>query len=147
MTSFKHVPPGKGPQFSVIGGDVVTLKAIGTETEQSYTVIETVTPPDAGPPRHVHHRHDETFYIVDGELEFTAGDATVHATAGSFLIAPRGIPHQFRNVGQQAAKLLIIIRPSGFEQFIEEFAELPTDAPPDFGKMAEIAARHGIEFV
>jgi mannose-6-phosphate isomerase-like protein (cupin superfamily) len=143
----KHVPPGAGPMFRVIGGDILTVKAAAEDTGGSFTLFETTVPPNGGPPPHIHHREDESFYVIDGEITFTVGDRTVHATPGTFLWAPRDIPHRFRNTGTTDAKMLIIVRPSGFERFIEELSRLPVDGAPDLAGMAAVAERYGLEFV
>lgn len=143
----KHLPAGQGPQFNVIGGDQITIKAASEDTEGAFTLIETVTPAGAGPPPHVHRREDEIFYVLEGCFEFHVGKETIRAAPGSVVMAPRNIPHRFQNTGDEPGKLLIVCQPAGFEKFVEEFAALPADQPPDFGKMAEIGQRHGIEFV
>jgi len=125
----------------------VTIKLTGKETDGAYTLLETVTPPGMGPRTHMHSREEETFCIVKGDLEFTIRGKTIRPRPGDVLIAPIGVPHVFRNIGQTPAKMMIVCRPAGFEHFVEEFAQVPPDAPPDFPRMAAIAARHGIEFL
>lgn len=142
-----HVATGAARSFHVIGGDVITLNLTGEQTNGALTVLETVTPPGAGPPPHVHHRESETFYIIESEFEFSLPGRTIRAKPGDVVHAPKDVPHCFRNVGASQGKLLIVVQPSGFENFVVEFAALPPDAPPDLQKMAEIAARHGIEFL
>jgi quercetin dioxygenase-like cupin family protein len=143
----KYMAPGEGPVFHVLGGDVVTVKAVSADTGGSVAVFETLVPSQGGPPPHVHHREDEAFYIVEGEFEFRVGDREVRAITGSFLWAPRDIPHRFRNVGPATGKLLIVVRPAGFERFIEEFSRLPPDVPPDPKAMRAVAQKHVLEFV
>jgi len=143
----KYVVPGGGDTFNVIGGDQITIKVGGEDTEGAFTAIETITPPQAGPPPHVHEREDETFYILDGEFEFRIGGSITRAKSGSFLMAPRRIPHRFQNVGDTPGKLLVVCQPAGFEKFVEEFATLPPDQPPDMEKMVAIGQKFGIEFV
>jgi hypothetical protein len=85
--------------------------------------------------------------VIEGTIDFTVGGQTIHATPGTFLWAPRDIPHRFRNVGAAAAKMLVIVRPAGFEQFIEELSRLPVDGLPDLAGMAALAAKYGLEFL
>lgn len=143
----KHLPAGEGRTFRVIGGDVITCKAAAEDTDGSYSVFETETPPGCGPPPHVHHREDESFYVLRGEFEFVVGDEKTRAAAGSFLTAPRDIPHVFQNAGNEPGRLLVIVRPSGIEKFFEEFSRIPPDAPPDLEKMSAVAAKYGLEFL
>jgi quercetin dioxygenase-like cupin family protein len=141
------VKAGDGRQFNVLGGDQITIKATGAETDQQATVLETIVPPRGGPPRHKHANESETFYIVEGDFEFEMDGQRVQASTGDFLVAPRGVPHQFKNVGNEPGKLLIVCQPAGFEGFVEAFAQIPVDQPPDPAKMAEIGTRFGIEFL
>ena len=143
----RFVPAGEGTRFDVLGGDEVTVKATASDTGGAMTVLETVVPAGAGPPRHVHTRESETFYVLEGDFEFEVDGQKTNASPGAFLIAPPNLPHSFRNVSDRPGKLLVVVQPGGFEEFIEKFASLPTDQPPDMAKMAEIGAEHGLTFL
>lgn len=69
------------------------------------------------------------------------------AAPGDVVFAPRDVPHTFRNVGPAPGRVVILVQPAGFEHFLEEFATLPPDQPPDFARMGAIAAKYGLEFV
>jgi quercetin dioxygenase-like cupin family protein len=86
-----------GPTFTMLG---TTMRLIATAagTGGRCTVIEQVTPPGWDPPRHVHSREDEIFYILDGSYELHVGDERRTVSAGATAILPRNIPHGFRNV-------------------------------------------------
>ena len=143
----KHMPPGDGKSWHLLGGDFVTVKATGADTAGDCSVFETTTPPGCGSPPHVHRREDELFYVLDGEFEFQVGPRTIRAGQGSFLIAPRDIPHRFQNAGATPGKLLIVVTPPGIEKFFEDLATLPLDAPPPPEKLAEYAETFGIEIL
>src|SRR5207248_359900 len=78
------------------------------------------------------------------------GDDEFKAPAGSFAFAPRGIPHAFR-IDSPATKLLLLITPgaAGHEELFRAIGEParrhsvppPPAAPPDFARLAELAAR------
>jgi mannose-6-phosphate isomerase-like protein (cupin superfamily) len=105
------------------------------------------------PPLHVHHRDDEAFYVLDGELSlFVAGEQLVLAT-GQAALAPRGVPHSYR-VESEEAHWLVITTPAGFESFVREVAEPaaaeelpPAGRPRDPAVLAQAAARVGIEIL
>jgi mannose-6-phosphate isomerase-like protein (cupin superfamily) len=143
----KYLSPGQGTSYRVLGGDVVTIKVTGADSAGAFTMIETVTPPDAGPPLHRHMREEETFFVLEGSFVFHVGDRRIMAGQGSLLVAPRGVPHRFVNVGSSPGRLLVIIRPGGFENFIREIATLPLNEPPDPAKMKAIGDAHGLEFL
>ncbi len=114
-------------------GTVFEVKATGKETGGAFSLIEEINPPGDGPPLHIHMDEDETFYILEGEVTFAVGEKTMRAAPGTFVFAPRGIPHTYKVEGDQPARMLTTIVPAGFEQF---FIELGTPAhefklPPD----------------
>ena len=62
------------------------LIATAVGTGGRYAVIEQVTPPGWGPPRHIHSREDEIFYILDGSYELHVGDERRTVSAGASAI-------------------------------------------------------------
>jgi quercetin dioxygenase-like cupin family protein len=87
----------EGGKVLHILGDTLTIKVSGEETNGEFAIIHEVSPPQGGPPLHVHHREDEAFYVLDGEYEVQFGDRTIPAVPGSFIFAPRDIPHAFKH--------------------------------------------------
>jgi mannose-6-phosphate isomerase-like protein (cupin superfamily) len=67
---------------------------------------------------HVHADEDDAFYILEGELTFVLGDEEVSAPAGTFVLAPPGVEHGFRNDGAEPARILNIHAPAGFDRRI-----------------------------
>jgi mannose-6-phosphate isomerase-like protein (cupin superfamily) len=66
---------------------------------------------------HVHDDHVDSFYILEGEAEFTLGDETVRATPGTFVAVPAGIVHGFRSVGDVDLRIVNVHAPNtGFAQ-------------------------------
>ncbi len=67
---------------------------------------------------HVHDGEDDAFYILEGELTFTfSGDEAI-ATPGTFVLAPSGVSHGFRNDGRVPVRMLNIHAPAGFDRRI-----------------------------
>lgn len=141
------IPTSSGRTVTVLGGDIITFKVTAAETAGAFSVLETITPPGGGPPPHVHEREDETFYVLEGEFQFQIGKESTVAGPGTMVLAPRGIPHAFRNTGLTPGKLLVVVSPGGFERFMQEFSELPANAPPDMAKLAAMGRKHGIKFL
>lgn len=124
--------PGEGKSFWVLG-DLYTFKVVGGDTGGSFAMLEVEVQPQNGPPPHIHHREDETFYITGGEFSFLHGDQTFRATAGSFVHIPKGTLHTFKNVGTSWGRFVVVITPAGFEELIEEIGEPVLDkstSPP-----------------
>src|SRR3954447_17697356 len=102
-------------------------------------------------PLHRHLHEDEAFYVLDGDIVALAGDEEHHATPGSALFLPRGVPHAFM-VTSESARLLIITAPTGFEQFVREagipvHGQAPTRWEFDLGRMMGPAQAAGVEIL
>ena len=142
LQAFKAVFPLEGTRLTMMS-ETIHIRLKGEETDGAYSVIEDVTPPQAGPPLHVHSREDETFYVVEGEYEIQVGDSIVRATPGTYLYAPRDVPHSFKNISQQTGRLLIVFSPPGFEHFFEEVDAMAKAGPPALEDVVKLAARYG----
>ena len=135
-------------------GVLATIKASSETTDGRVAVIEHLAPQGAGSPLHVHHNEDEWFYVTEGELSFWVGGRLIDATQGSFVYGPRGIPHTFTVTSSQA-RFLLVTEPAGFERFMRALSEPalsltippPATEPPDFARLAAVAAEHGIEIL
>jgi mannose-6-phosphate isomerase-like protein (cupin superfamily) len=147
--------PGQGAQRWWLGG-LATIKATGKDTGGLYTLVEVMDPEGAEGPLHVHHREDEGFWVLEGEVTFRIGERMLKASAGSFVFGPKGVPHTYR-VDVGPARLLFILSPAGFEELIyatSEPAATPTLPPPgdpptdeEMAHVARIAARFGAEIL
>ncbi len=153
----KHVPAGTGPLYWG-AGDKVTFLVTGAESGGSCFIIEVTVPPGGGPPLHIHHFEDESFYLLQGTLTIQAGAGTFQASPGDFMHIPRGTAHTFRNDGKVDAKMIVMVSPAGpagLARFIEESFFPATDrsaVPPLLTedlmrRMAAAAPRNGFEFV
>ena len=119
-------------------GGLATVKATGKETDGRYTLIEIFEPEGEGP-LHVHHREDEGLFIIEGELTFRIGEKTIKASPGSFVFGPKDVPHTY-TVDSGPAKLLFVLSPAGFEEFVyatSELAKERTLPPPPEGQPSE----------
>lgn len=156
MMSEKNQPtlrkPPEGRTVAVVG-DVYRFLATGEDTNGLYALWEAVVPPGGGPPRHVHSREEEGFYVLEGEITFTVNGERVVATAGTFANMPVGTPHSFKNESDRPAKMLISVAPAGLEQmFFEVGVTLDEGAttalPPtheEIERLLAAAPRYGIE--
>lgn len=134
--------PGEGTHLDVLG-DVITLLISGRQTNGAFTVLSETSPPGGGTPLHTHHNEDEALYVLKGEYEIRCGDRTFRAGPGSFVFAPRDMPHKVTNVSAGPSTLLGIVSPAGFEGFWEEISRIPP--PPDMDKVLAIAAKYKLE--
>jgi mannose-6-phosphate isomerase-like protein (cupin superfamily) len=132
-------------------GSILELVIDGDQTGGSYAVAEDRSFPGFGPPPHVHTNEDEAFYVIEGEYVFGSDETEVHAGPGTFVHAPKGHLHWWRNVGEGPGRHLEIFVPAGLERMFQEVGE-PVDAPkaapppPDPQRLLEAAPRYGVEF-
>jgi quercetin dioxygenase-like cupin family protein len=61
---------------------------------------------------HSHRDHVDSFYVLEGEAEFTLGDEVIHAGAGTWVAVPIGVVHGFRNAGDGELRILNIHAPN-----------------------------------
>lgn len=137
---------GEGQRLNVLG-DNQRVILTGEDTGGKYALIENFNPPGIGIPLHLHQNEDETFHVLEGEVEFQLGDEVVQAIAGTTVYLPRNTPHAFTIVGEAPAKMLIMLMPAGLEKYFEELSQLASDTPPDMEKLMAISARYGIELL
>ncbi len=74
-------------------GVLVTYKIPSHRTGGAYALFEVATQPGTGPPPHIHHREDESFYVLKAEYEFLIGGETLRAGAGSLIHVPAPPSH------------------------------------------------------
>ena len=143
-----------GRVFSVVG-DRYHFLVTGEESGGAFAMMEFLVPPQHGPPPHVHHREDEVFYVIEGEFTFTVAGQTIHATSGRTLYGRRNVPHTFKNTGDKAGRMIVVVTPAGLEKF---FAEIGTPlaspqtapvepTPADFQRLLAVAPRYGLEII
>ncbi len=88
------------------------------------SLLEIEVAPGGGATLHFHRGQSDSFYVLEGELEFSVGEEIVTATAGAYVLAPPGLVHGFRNVGTEPARALNIHTPGGFAEYRRELAEI-----------------------
>ena len=66
----------------------------------------------------------DSFYVLEGEVEFHVGDEVVHGTPGTYVLAPPNVVHWFRNVSDEPVRMLNLHTPGGFAQYRRELQEL-----------------------
>jgi quercetin dioxygenase-like cupin family protein len=130
----------------------IAILASTSHTSGAVGAVEVAGPGGAVPPLHVHHREDEAFYVLEGDMAFVCdGDWTI-AGPGTYVFGPRNIPHGFKVQGTSPARMLLLCAPGGFEQFALELSEpepapgVPP-APPDMAKLATVAAKYRIDIL
>lgn len=136
-------PPGSGKVVGVLGSRS-TFKVLSEQTGGAYAILEQQVMPGHGPPLHVHRHETEIFYILEGTFAFTLGGRTIEAPAGTTAVAPRDIPHTFRNTGTDTGRLLLTVIPGRFADYFLDVDNLPEG---DHEAIKAMAARYGVEIL
>jgi quercetin dioxygenase-like cupin family protein len=138
-------------------GGLAEIKATAADTGGQMTIVEVTEHPGAEAPLHVHHRDDEGFWLLEGDVTFEVGGETIEASAGDYVFGPRDIPHRF-TVGDRGCRMLFIMVPGGMEDLIRATSEpaasrtLPPPAeeepsPEELQGLKAIIRQHGYELL
>jgi quercetin dioxygenase-like cupin family protein len=112
--------PDRGTaQHLGVVGDTYTILLSGSDTAGRFTLIDMHVPPGGGPPPH-RHDFEETFILLDGELQATFRGEKRIVRAGETIHIPANAPHQFHNASSKAVRMLCICSPAGQEEFFKE---------------------------
>lgn len=114
-------------------------------------VLEMDLPAGSSPPLHIHDDLDDTWYILDGQMVVRCGDEELFVGAGHWVSMPRGVPHTFRVVGEEGARILLVHDNPSFRDFIRDVSS-PAAARvvpiqplfPPMEELARIAASHDV---
>jgi mannose-6-phosphate isomerase-like protein (cupin superfamily) len=145
-----------GRELRWFGNTLVSVNLSSSAGADGIAVIEHWMPFGEAPPLHVHHREDEIFHILEGEMRFRVGDNDFVAAAGETLIARKGIPHAFRVESVAGARCLTITRGADFETMVKAAsrpaatAGLPESATPTpemIDMLVRICAENQIDIV
>jgi quercetin dioxygenase-like cupin family protein len=135
-------------------GQLAIIRATAADTHGQFTLVEVTCGPGYQAPLHVHHREDEAFWILEGDLTLQIGESTIEAGAGDYAFGPRDIPHRY-TVGTKGCRMLFIVTPGGFEGLVRDMSQpaasrtLPpaSDAEPDMEQIRAIAIKHNCELL
>jgi quercetin dioxygenase-like cupin family protein len=128
------------PHLGIVG-DTYTILLSAADTAGKFCLIDMFVPPNGGPPPH-RHDFEETFTLLDGELEATFRGQKRTVRAGDTIHIPANAPHQFHNVSAKPARMLCICAPAGQEEFFREFGAVVstrTTPPPPLDPAAQAA--------
>ena len=100
-------------------GDTYTITVSGNDTNERFCVIDMHIPPGGGPGPH-RHDFEETFILLEGEIEVTFRGKKAIVRAGDTVNIPSNAPHQFHNASTGPARMICICSPAGMDRFFIE---------------------------
>jgi mannose-6-phosphate isomerase-like protein (cupin superfamily) len=131
-----------GAPIRFVGKETFVKLAAGTGPSP-ISILEDVSPAHHGPPLHKHD-FEEFFYILTGEFLFELDGKQFQSHPGDFIHAPSGVPHVFQNITDREAKMLIVVRPGGIENYFAELAEREMADPGNVAALRGIGTRYGV---
>src|SRR5262249_12013219 len=126
-----------GPWYDGTPGERIAIRVSSADTHGIYAVVESIAAPGCATPLHLHRTEEEHFTIVTGHYRFQVDDKIFDLPAGTTLSVPKNAPHSWRNISDEPGRLIVVIRPGGFEQCIKTIRNSPVE------KLEEIAASYG----
>lgn len=142
------------PEHDVVWwqGNHFTIKGRADHTGGALGLAEARMWPGMATPLHVHHREDEAFYILDGQVRFRLGVEEFTAEPGDFVFGPREVPHCFK-VLDIGARMLVLLTPAGMEHMFVE-GGIPvcdsSEPPPqdyDMERVVALARKYGWDVI
>ena len=134
-------------------GHLMSILISSKDTNGSFSLIHGYEIKGLEPPPHIHTKEDESFYILDGEINYTVDKEVFNGKRGDWIFLPRNIQHSFQ-VQSDQAEVLIHLSPGGFEEYFKEMSE-PAKAliipprpqgPPDVKRIIATASKYGVKF-
>lgn len=145
-----------GRELRWFGNTLVSVNLSSSAGADGIAVIEHWMPFGEAPPLHVHHREDEIFHILEGEMRFRVGNRELVARAGETVLAPKGIAHAFRVQSAIGARCLTITRGADFETMLRavsrpashpDLPEATAPTPEMIDMLVRICAENQIDIV
>lgn len=144
VKSYAYVPPKGGPNYDW-SADHTFVKVSAADTGGQYTLMEDNLKANFALGLHLHRSHAETFYILEGSVDFYVDGDWMTAVPGTCLHVPPGIEHAcIMADGCDAARMLMIFQPAGFDLFLAELAQMDEADFADKAKMAALNAKYDI---
>ncbi len=127
--------PGEG-QILIASG--LTLRVGSAQNGGAFEIIELGG--TGNPPPHVHHDHDECFYIIRGTFTFTLGKEELEAPTDSIVYVPRNTPHAFMH--SEGARAIVIVFPAQLEGFFRQLGAGLAAGRSETDLRAELAGKY-----
>src|SRR5581483_2584421 len=100
------------PAVMGVWGVQVRVLLDGRQSGGQYSIVDYLALPGApGPALHYHRQMEESFHIMQGQMQFQIGEKRIAATTGMFVHVPAGVPHAFWNATKEPARMTVTFGP------------------------------------
>ena len=146
---------GQGPGTWAMGSLFEHLVS-ADQTDGRLGMSLVTQPPGTATPVHRHTREAEALLVLEGRVDYLAGEELHHLGDGDFLYLPLGVPHAFRVRGSTAARVVSLTVPGGLMGLYDEVG-VPADdlrlpgpgegrsMPEEIARWNEVGPRYGLE--
>lgn len=141
MTNFNE-----DPEVMFWNGVAYKIILSAEDSGADMSIVDSLSPPNSGPPRHIHHAEDELFVILTGHVLLWVEGEECLKGPGEAAFVPRGKEHTFKVVSDVPCRHLVILTPGGFENFFADMAAGQFAIPGDMPAIIESATRHNLTF-
>ncbi len=136
--------PDDQPSPLNIVGEEITILSSNSESSD-YELFLQEGPEGSGPPPHSHN-WDESFYVINGNIEFGYDDKNLIATQGTLVHLPAGTVHWFRFGSGGGRMFSITGQKSNAANFFTDLADTIPSGKPELDKLKLVADRNGVTF-
>lgn len=143
MRAAKFLASGEGDSFQMLT-HTFTSKVTAEDTKRKWVMYEASDTVGNGAPIHS-HPWEETFYVLEGELDIQLGERRVIAETGSSIYFPKNVVHSF-TVRSETARLLVIL-PGFADAFYRDVSKEISTLPPNEDKFQAIASKHKVQLI
>lgn len=146
------IPAGEGERM-MAGDTLFTFLTDSRQSEGKFLALMTDGPKGHRIPNHLHEKHTETFFCLNGCVSMTAGDKQVCLRPGDFLHVPARTPHTFQITGNNT-RFIQFHAPGLNEPFFrymcdpcEEYTFLQPPPPFRFDRVLQHLAELDVKFL
>ncbi len=148
---------GEGPGTWAMGSLFEHLVG-ASDTSGAIGMSMVTQPPGIATPLHRHTKEAEALFVLEGRIDYRAGEELHELSDGDFLYLPLGLPHAFRIRGVKPARFLALTTPGGLMGLYDEVGvpaaavRLPGEGEglamdEEIGRWNEVGPRYGLEVI
>jgi mannose-6-phosphate isomerase-like protein (cupin superfamily) len=127
-------------------GEESRIRVGPADSEGQLTILDYRAPASFGPPRHLHHREDEVFELIEGQAVVWTPNLSFVLAPGDLVLLPRLGPHTWRAYGPKGIRFTVTFTPSGFERFFQEIERRRLLAT-DVAELRAVAGEVGMDIL
>ncbi|CAF1915428.1 unnamed protein product [Rotaria magnacalcarata] len=146
QNSYVVVPPNGGQPVHALPypNGIYRIIVRGSQTANIFTLIEGLIYINEGARTHYHMKEDETFYVINGTLQFYVAGDQFCAPAGTTVYIPRNVTQSVRNINSKPVYVQIAFAPPGREYYLEKITPIHDTQPINYTRANELAAEYGV---